>query len=270
MAEKDLNDQDNDYGLPKVEIKPFSQSSEPAPLPINPQESKSREVAPQELPSKEVAPIVEGPKEQAHTKGVPEEPAPKGVTPLEAAPKELGSQKAPPKAKDEPANIPTGEKIKAAGKEKTKNRSFAWIWIMVLLGLGMGAWALYTIYQDQQEEEQEPVTETIEETPPAIPAPPLEEEIEEPAQKIGLTEIRAREENPRFFVVVGSFIDEPMAKAFAENLHQKEMNTYLVYPYGEISNYRLAIAHFPNFDQALNELNRVKGDFKEDLWVLKY
>jgi hypothetical protein len=163
------------------------------------------------------------------------------------------------------------ERNKAKGKEEVKNGSYAWIWILVILGIGVGAWALYNTYQGQREEvEQEPVTEDIEETPPVKPAPPLEEENVEPVQKIGLTEIRSREENPRFFVVVGSFNNEAMAKDFSENLHQKEMNTYLVYPYGDISNYRLAIAHFPSFDQALNELNRVKDDFKQDLWVLKY
>ena len=269
MAENDLNDPDKDYGLPKVEIKPLAQSTGTIPLEIKPQEPKSIEVKPDEMASIEVPPIMEVPKEQLPEKEDSQEPAPQKLTPLVEAPKEVAFQNSS-EAKDEPANIPAGERKKAADKEEAKNRSFAWIWIVVVLGLGVGAWALYKNFQGQTEEEPKPIAETVEETLPVTPAPPVEEEIEEPVQEIGLTEIRAREETPRFFVVVGSFNNEAMAKNFSENLHQKEMNTFLVYPYGDISNYRLAIAHFPSFDQAMNELNRVKGDFKEDLWVLKY
>ena len=270
MAEKDLNDPDKDYGLPKVEIKPLSHSSLSLPIQVNPQEVKPTETEKEKLESIEKAPMVEIPKQLAPEIIVPKEPETKNVLPVGESPKEGALQKSS-QAKDEPVRVTPSEKKKTPVKEETKNRSYAWVWVVVILGIGAGAWAIFKSNQVQPEVEQEPVAEKVEATPPVTPTPPVEEEIEVPIQKTGLTEIREREANPRFFVVVGSFNNEAMAKDFSENLHQKKMNTYLVYPYGEVKNFRLAVAHFPSFELALNELNRVKADFKkEELWVLKY
>lgn len=270
MAEKGLNDPDKDYGLPKVEIKPLSHSSIPLPKPVNLPEKMAVEEGHQTLEPKETASRVEETKEQTNEKAASIKEETQKVIPVTETTKEVALKKAP-QVEDEPSRVYPGEKKKTPVKEETKKPSYAWVWIIAILGLGVGAWAIFNSYKGQPEEEPEPVTERVAETPVATPPPPEVEEIEQPVQKIGLTEIREREESPRFFVVVGSFNNETMAKDYSENLHQREMNTFLVYPYGEVKNYRLAVAHFPSFDQALNELNRVKGDFKkEELWVLKY
>lgn len=234
MAEKDFNDPDKDYGLPKVEIKTIAQSMVPAPPP-----------APQE--------------------GAPKETTPEAAASTEPAPKKMPDRMYTAAA----ASTVDKAKQKLPVKEETGKRS-SWVWVLVILAIGVGAWAYFAYFQDQEVAEQPAVAETAETPAPAAPPPPREEAVEEPVPKIGLTEIRSRAESPRYFVVVGSFVDEGAAKDFSVNLHQKEMNTFLVYPYGDVSNYRLAVGHFTSFDQALTELNRVKGDFKEDLWVLKY
>lgn len=53
-------------------------------------------------------------------------------------------------------------------------------------------------------------------------------------------------------------------------MQAKEMNTFLVYPYGDIAYYRLAIGQFESFALAAEQIEKEKGNFKENLWVLKY
>src|SRR5690606_10095270 len=117
------------------------------------------------------------------------------------------------------------------------------------------------IVEEEIKEELPPITEDVKDEP--LPIEPEEEEIT-------LAVISSRAENPRYFVVVGSFIDEDMAMDYSKDLIQKGMNTYLVHPYGQIAYYRLAIGQFESFALAAVEMDRVQGDFKENLWVLKY
>ncbi|HLU89164.1 MAG TPA: SPOR domain-containing protein [Cyclobacteriaceae bacterium] len=153
-----------------------------------------------------------------------------------------------------------------------KGSGFTWIIVLVfLLAAGLGAWFYF-------ERNAAPVTDQKVEAPVEMEKPRLEtpppktEEVvpEEPVAKVTLTPIQSRADRPRYFVVVGSFIDEDMARDFSNKLNQKEINTYLVYPYGDIAFYRLAVGQFESFALAAEEIARIKGDYKEDLWVLKY
>lgn len=166
--------------------------------------------------------------------------------------------------------IVSKEKDTIANKENKGNKYTGLILVLILGVLGFGGWFYYENNQDQITGEQPQITDQIEEKAPPAPAPEIKEEMEEPVTKITLTEIRARVDRPRYFVVVGSFINEEMAKDSSVKLHQNEINTFLVYPYADIANYRLAIGHFESYELALQEINRVKGGFKENLWVLKY
>ena len=214
---KETSDPDEDYGLPKIEIKPIQKA-----------ESKQ-----------EKKPV--GSEVEAAKKAVPQE--------IQAG-------------KD-----PAGDTV----TEET-GRSNSWlVMILIFAGILVAGWFYYdySFNSERPTEKKEPILE--EEVPE--PAPPVQEIIETPVEEVEtftLTEIKSRGERTRYFLVVASFIDEDLAKDHAEKLHANKMNTFLVYPYGEIAYYRLAIGQFESFALAAKEIDQVKENFKENLWVLKY
>lgn len=218
---KETSDPDEDYGLPKIEIKPIRKA-----------ESKQEQ-------KPVVAPL--GSEEEAATKAVPQD------------------------RKD--AKQPAGNAV----SDET-GKSYSWlVMILVLSVLLLGGWFYYD-YPSNGAQEAENVDAVVEEQIPE-PVPPVQELIEAPVEEVetfSLTEIKSRADRPRYFLVVASFIDEDLAKDHAEKLHADKMNTFLVYPYGEIAYYRLAIGQFESFALAAEEIARVKEKFKENLWVLKY
>lgn len=238
MAEKDDDKKhegthpDEDYGLPKVDITPIGEK--PATVPATPLESSEETTPP--LPAREV--------------------------PL--ATKQDENTVQTPASKTEPAKLKT---------ESEKKTDYSWLlWLLLLLLLGLGGWYYYVnnatqitpppVVEEETMDEQPPIVEEVEEAP--LPIEPEEEE------EVTLTVVTSRVESPRYFLVVGSFIDEDMAMDYSKDLIQKGMRTYLVHPYGEIAYYRLAIGQFESFALAAVEMDRVQGDFKENLWVLKY
>lgn len=218
---KNTSDPDEDYGLPKIEIKPIQKAEL--------KQTKKPVIA-----------------------GVGTEPG--SAKPVVPPNREETKQKA----------------VDAVAQETGKNYSLL-VMILVLAGILVGGWFYYdrSSNGEQQAETKEPdLAEQV-----AEPLPPVQEIIEVPAEEVEtytLTEIKSRGDNIRYFLVVASFIDEDLAKDHAEKLHSNKMNTFLVYPYGEIAYYRLAIGQFESFALAAQEIDKVKANFKENLWVLKY
>jgi cell division septation protein DedD len=241
MAEEDYNDKekedsDKDYGLPKIEITPIRQSEAPTGAPMVP------------------------------------------LDPKETVPKVQPEKSTTPEKED---NLSGKAKITAGKEEKTGRRSWI-IWLLLLLILGLGAWFYFNLNGDRdsddnesQDQIAEPEPQTSDDIKKPLPSEPVEgptpDEIPPgPAEKFTLTEISSRAGLPRYFVVVGSFIDEDLARDYSQELNQNGWNTFLVQPYGEINYHRLSIGHFDSFELAVKELDRIKADFDENLWVLKY
>ncbi|MBT0810257.1 SPOR domain-containing protein [Litoribacter ruber] len=257
MAEKDNQntpsneDADKDFGLPKVKITPL-------------QPTESKEEKPSETPIAPVnkpepkQPEAEQPKKQEPEKKKQES------TPVAAAPKV--EAKKPEKDKDQTTTFSSVSKK----EEKKKDGKKGWVWAaLILLFVGFSAVLFWYVYLNEEPAPAPQVTEQPAPTPPLV----VEEEepvVEEEPETFTLTQIKSRAEAPRYFLVVGSFIDEDMALDYSERLIEKGINTYIVYPYGQIAYYRLAVGEFENVALALEELERVQADYQENLWVLKY
>lgn len=171
---------------------------------------------------------------------------------------------------DPPASKEAGAPPRAAVEDTGKSYSWA-VMLLILACILAGGWFYYD-YSSKGKPEAEQKEALVEEQVTA-PAPAVEEVAEAPVEEVvtfGLTEIQSKMDRPRYFLVVASFIDEDLAKDRAEELHAKQMNTFLVYPYGDIAYYRLAIGQFESFALAAEEIDKVKDGFKENLWVLKY
>ena len=178
--------------------------------------------------------------------------------------------------RDQPAV--TGS-VKAEGKDlpsekEGKGTGLTWlILVLLLLVLAAGGWFYLDNNQQPKIPEKPAATEVPEKVTPSVPEPVDEEASPTPEEQVEtytLTEVTARAASPRYFLVVASFIDEDMARDHSDALLKQGKNTFLVYPYGDIAYYRLAIGQFESFALASKEISRVKDGYEENLWVLKY
>jgi hypothetical protein len=85
-----------------------------------------------------------------------------------------------------------------------------------------------------------------------------------------LVRIEAKAERPTYFIVVGSLPSESLAIEEYPQYSNRAATVYLILPYDDVKNYRLAIGSFSSFTKANEELERIKGDYTEALWILKY
>ncbi len=92
----------------------------------------------------------------------------------------------------------------------------------------------------------------------------------ESTQSGTLVRIESKKARPQYFIVVGSLPSEAFAVKDAAQYYNRAQTLYLILPYDDVNNYRLAIGAFGSFSSATAELERVKGLYTEALWILKY
>ena len=92
------------------------------------------------------------------------------------------------------------------------------------------------------------------------------------ASKVSGTLVRVTEkaDRPQFYIIVGSLHNEAMALEEAEQYKNRAETIYLITPYDDVTNYRLAIGTSTGWTAINEELARVKDQYTEDLWILKY
>ncbi|EON76722.1 hypothetical protein ADIS_2781 [Lunatimonas lonarensis] len=163
-------------------------------------------------------------------------------------------------------------------EEKTSTGSTRVLVLILLLITGLGAVGYFLGYFGAKDDRPSPVVEEVREDEPVNP-----EEIDEAGiavvdqsgadvldTELKLVEITSKGSSPRYFVVVGSFIDDDLARDYAKKLNQSGLKTYLIHPYGDIDFFRLAVEEHANVTEALTVIEQVQADFEENLWVLKY
>lgn len=195
---------------------------------------------------------------------------PVNVTPLEGgAAAKAGSGTVGQKPAGELKNNPPAE------KEKDNTLPVFLIILLFILGLGFGLY-YYGVFDTFNKEAtpQKAKTELPTNPVPVMPEPEVEAVVEEPVAEQEniptLLEINSRENAPRYFLVVGSFIDDDLARDYSNKLNKDGKSTFLIHPYGKIHYYRLAVGQFENVDLALEAMEEVQGNYEENLWVLKY
>lgn len=121
-----------------------------------------------------------------------------------------------------------------------------------------------------QDAEVEWVVESPETT--TVPA----EEIVENGTTIDLNQagelirIETKPDRAQYFIVVGSLPNERLALDESDKYWDRANELYLILPNEDSKNHRLAIGRFSDFTAANNELQRVKDQYTEALWILKY
>ncbi|MEB2779153.1 hypothetical protein U3A58_02020 [Algoriphagus sp. C2-6-M1] len=85
-----------------------------------------------------------------------------------------------------------------------------------------------------------------------------------------LVRVTEKADRPQFYIVVGSLPNEALALEEAEKYKNRVETIYLILPYEDVTNYRLAIGTSRGWTAINEELTRVKDQYTEDLWILKY
>lgn len=203
---------------------------------------------------------------------------PVNVSPLKSDPPKLvADQPAVPVAQESgSSSVPDAGKNPEKKEKKDRTNWVILLILLFILAVGYGVYH-FGLMEDFNRNTPEATAEDT--TPPAVESPEPEPspepeaaipETEEPTTAPQLTEIEGREGSPRYFLVVGSFIDDDLARDYSSRLNNSGLNTFLVHPYGNINFYRLAVGQFENLDLALEAMESSQNDYKENLWVLKY
>lgn len=72
------------------------------------------------------------------------------------------------------------------------------------------------------------------------------------------------------YIIAGSFIDVDLAQDYGNKLSGEGVSTTIIEPYGKVKYYRLAVANYPTVGDALSEIEQLKTNYGENIWVLKY
>ena len=177
--------------------------------------------------------------------------------------------------------------------DDTDNTGKVLLWIFIILIVLGGLAALYFfVLKDQINPEPEVVEQTTDqsmfeqeqtdepevtgqeeqpqETPPAQEQPPADAETAAPETGGQGTISTISSRTGRYYVVIGSFVDDDLAIDYGRNLTAQGLNAYLIEPYGNVNFYRLAVDQIDSWSAAENRLEELKSRFGNDIWVLKY
>jgi uncharacterized protein (UPF0333 family) len=212
----------------------------------------------------------------------------------------------PPKAEKEPISIK--ESIKPAPMVKKKRSQlplqFSLV-MLILIILSVMAYFLYFIPAGEGDQvalemvpqKIEPEKLVVEEREPEVLIEPRTEDPESiqeseskkeenlgmklevpelvpaPVKSIsgGINKVTQKASVPQYFIIVSSTASEKVALEQAQELINNNNNeVWVIYPYGETTNYRLAIGKYSALAEATEALEKRKADFDASIWILKY
>ncbi|MHA7128508.1 SPOR domain-containing protein [Algoriphagus namhaensis] len=271
---------DLDFGLPKVDLNPINRTK------ANPKKSKPTPI-PAETPSP-----VESPKATLEVPMAAVEPVFPPHT--ESTEEILESSPAPAQEQSNPPSDPV-----------QKKQSNSWVWIAASVLVFLVAVILWQMQSQEPEILSTAPAETgstqeenlqNQESDPVVSEIPTETQGSEDETLAGqdsgtesepsentqtgttieqsstgeLIRVESKPSPSQYFIVVGSLPNERLALEESEKYWDRANELYLISPYGDSRNYRLAIGKYTRFTEANAELQRVKGDYTEALWILKY
>ena len=116
-------------------------------------------------------------------------------------------------------------------------------------------------------------TESLAEKPRSEPAktkkkrsPPAREERRSSSGEVAFLDSRTG----KYYVIVGSFLDDDFAKDYAKNLSRKGYQVSIIMPFGGVKFHRVAVADASSLKSVVSEIERWKAEFGGDIWALRY
>lgn len=119
------------------------------------------------------------------------------------------------------------------------------------------------------EEEPEPAVVYEEPEPEFVEEEPIPETTTTPGAYAEIEAITAP--TGRSYIVIGSFVDEDLARDLGEKLMQGGVGIRILSPTRRAPLlYRVAVADFDTFGEASAQIEEYKLNYGESIWVLKY
>lgn len=82
--------------------------------------------------------------------------------------------------------------------------------------------------------------------------------------------VEQKEGNTKYYLVVGSFASEQETARYIQNSGDNFSEYYLVYPYEQNKNYRLAIGSYRTWKEASAKLKEMNAQDSTGYWILNY
>ncbi|MDF2157704.1 SPOR domain-containing protein [Algoriphagus sp. CAU 1675] len=288
-----------DFGLPFVEVKPLKEPEES----LEKAEPVEKSVSDTE-PSKEVAAPVEAPEIQVESSSLEqEEPKVEAISEHQEEPI-VQVQESDDLPEEESAAVEEELVSEEPQMAVSPKKSKTWIIYVMIFGLLLASALVWQFMQEEnpsvsEAEKEEPISQVGSSTESeevlenaqseeiqsvenqgdiliSDSLPSESTEIPETGTTIEhkedrtLIRVENRGASPQFFIVAASLPNERIATRESAQYFDKVENVYLILPYEGVENYRLAIGAFSSFTQAKAELDRIKADYSEALWILKY
>ncbi|MEM0941176.1 MAG: hypothetical protein AAF600_12980 [Bacteroidota bacterium] len=73
-----------------------------------------------------------------------------------------------------------------------------------------------------------------------------------------------------YYIVIASFLDEDLAMDYSQKLAAEEKSPTVIPSFGKAITTRVAIIGYRSLSQAQNEISNYKGEYGQDIWILKY
>ncbi len=157
------------------------------------------------------------------------------------------------------------------------NKKKIWLTISLLvLFLGIIGAIVYFVGFHDSKPPKTPVSNMVKEPAQPVKEPEVVEEVEpalaEPVPTNTYSEITTiSTRTGRSYIIVGSFVDEDLARDFSNKLIAGGKGSVIIEPFGKTSLlHRVAIAHYSSFQEALANVDQYRSTFGPETWVLKY
>lgn len=282
-----INEADDSFGLPDLDFEPLDESSsddEDEPEPAPEEEPETEEPVVEEEPAEE-------PEVEVELDEVEEEAAEEPVAeddeidePIEEEETEEMTEIADVDEDDVEDTSETETKAYKPPKPESNGPKIV-IAIISTIIVAIAVWyfAIYAPGKKKEEEkarteqlakdaEQERIAKEQKAEADRIAREAAAKKAEEEARAKGATFTTITEPTRRYYIVIESFVDEDLAADLGKKMAADGVSTALLSPKdGKKRLYRLTLAgDYGSFREAQDEANKLKPDYGDDLWVLRY
>lgn len=73
-----------------------------------------------------------------------------------------------------------------------------------------------------------------------------------------------------YYIVIGSFLDDDLAKDYSGELAAQGKSPIIIPPFGNAITYRVAIQGYSDIGSARQNVDGFRGEFGSDIWILRY
>lgn len=132
------------------------------------------------------------------------------------------------------------------------------------------------LYWHHKDDDKKPVAQTqpkeqkVEPVPVKEPEPVKPAAVEEPVKTGPAEVVTLTDRTGRSYVIVGSFFDGDLANDYGQELAAQGISATIIKPFGKSKFYRVSIADYGSYNEAMDEAEKAKSSYGGEVWALRY